>query len=445
MKPNSPYKTFRFVSYAFDEKSGEAVLTYAFDDAVTLRETFQFPVPKAGVAPGARAALDRALFALHLVVGVSYYKAFCPPEIRVESGALTAEQAKFWNTLYTLGLGEFFYRNELSFDGLVNFPTEASAADGAPEVAGLADALVPIGGGKDSLVTVELMRASGRPFTLFTLGTFQRIQEAIRAIGEKHLLVHRKIDPTLFDLNAKGAYNGHVPISSIIAFSAVVTAILNGKRDIVLSNERSANFGNVTVGGVEVNHQYSKSFAFERDLQDYLARYVTGSVRYFSLLRPLSELAIAERFVKNGKYLDIFSSCNTNFRLRGTAPKERWCGQCPKCAFVFAMMAAFVPSDALLAMFGDNLFDRDDLMPLYQELLGCKDTKPFECVGEPSEVHAAFILAHRRGDLEETRAMRWYLDTQLPQFADPDAVVAEALRPSSEHAVPDEYAALINA
>lgn len=438
----SPYKTFRFVAYTFDRGTGEAALTYAIDGVYTFTEKVVFPLPEKIAASDE--AIDHAVRALHLIGGISYYKAYLPPEIVVESTELTKDEAVFWAKLYTLGLGEFFYRNNLDFQGYVRFPATDVATSTLPKTT-TSGAVLPLGGGKDSLVAVEMLRKAGKPFDLLALRAHERIVQVAEAVGQPLAVIGRQIDPQLFELNKKGAWNGHVPITAYVAFASVVYALLHGKQDIIFANEKSANNGNVTVHGVSINHQYSKSLEAERDIQNYLAMSVTADVRVFSLLRPLSELAITKRFAERGKYLEIFSSCNKNFRITGDKPVERWCGECPKCAFVFSMLAAFVPQERLVKMFGKNLYDDGALLWLYKELLALEGIKPFECVGEPDEVFAAFVLAHRRGDFAGSVIMDWFVREVLPTRNDVDEVIAASLAMSNEHAMPEEYANIIYA
>ncbi|HCC83418.1 TPA: hypothetical protein DEP96_01050 [Candidatus Uhrbacteria bacterium] len=470
MKPIvSPYNTFRFVSYDFDADSGEASFVYGLDDEMTFTERIKFRIPDltparsildiviGGVTAPRQdfAELHRALFALHLMAGISYYKTYCPPNIVIESGELSVDEAAFWNKLYTHGLGEFFYKNDLDFRDYIHFPVGEGGKDQQNEkihdsrsrvlaLRGdpLVGAIVPIGGGKDSLVTVELLQKAGFEFDLVALGRHERIQEVADAIALPLSIIERKLDPQLFELNKQGALNGHVPISAYIAFTMVVHALLNGKRDIVLSNERSANTGNVMMGDLEINHQYSKSLECERDIQTYIKNSITPKVRYFSLLRPLSELAIVKRFVEKGKYFEVFSSCNRNYAINKRATK-RWCGECPKCAFVFTLLAAFMSKEDVTEIFDKNLFADESLLPTYKELLGLEGIKPFECVGEPDEVLAAFVLAQRRGDFAEDVIMRWFVTDILPTKNNVEENIEEVLRPSNEQAMPEEYTKLV--
>ncbi len=456
----SSYKTFRFVSYDFDADSGEASFVYGLDDKMTFTEKVKFRIPDP--APARSIAeiviggvtmprqnfdeLHKALFALHLMAGISYYKTYCPAEIVIESGELSADEAAFWNKLYTHGLGEFFYKNDLDFRGYIKFPVNSegvrSRIEHFEDLLANDGAIVPIGGGKDSLVAIEMLQKAGIDFDLVALGRHERIQEVAEAIDQPLHIIERQLDPQLFELNKQGALNGHVPISAYIAFTMVVHALLNNKRDIVLSNERSANAGNVMMGDIEINHQYSKSLECERDIQEYIKNSITPNVRYFSLLRPLSELAIVKKFVEEGKYFEVFSSCNRNYAINKKAT-QRWCGECPKCAFVFTLLAAFMPKEGIVEVFGKNLYADESLLSTYKELLAIEGIKPFECVGEPDEVLAAFVLAQRKGEFAEDVIMKWFESEILPTKKNVEEIINEVMKLSSEHAMPEEYAKMM--
>src|SRR5690606_38620539 len=181
----------------------------------------------------------------------------------------------------------------------------------------------------------------------------------------------------------------HIPVtainSAILAFAAVVL----DADQVVFSNERSASYGSLIEGTGEVNHQWSKGWAFEQALAGYLRRSVAADLRYYSLLRPLSELAVARQFAKIDRYDAWFSSCNRNFHLLGERPTSRWCGVCPKCHFVFLALAPFMPKPRLVAIFGRNLLDDAGQVAGYDALMEYRDHKPFECVGEARESRAA--------------------------------------------------------
>jgi hypothetical protein len=438
----STYRRFIFDSYALDPHARTIKLGYSLDDTIHFSETFTLP---ADIELNLNHPdLDRALFALHLSGGASYYKTYCPPEIELRSGHLTTSQAGFWNHLYTYGLGQFFYENGLNFHGLIDFPataTEPAAVANQSSGPAPADkpprrALVPFGGGKDSVVTTELLRQAGTPQTLFRLRGHHLITE-LAGIAKLPLLeVGRTLDPELLRLNAAGAFNGHVPITAHISFLTIVVGLLAGFDSVVFSSERSSSYGNVEYLGLEVNHQWSKSLEAELMLRRYIGSHVTRDIAYLNAVRPLSELHIAQIYAKYPQYFGTATSCNRNWVLAGRDPSAaRWCGKCPKCAFSFALYAAWLPRETVVAMFGANLFDHADLLPLYRELWGVEGFKPFECVGTPEEAQAAFYLAHQNGSHSGV-VITEFVNRVLPTMDDPQTTVQTLLTPDPSTVTP---------
>lgn len=424
------YDRFIFESYHFDPEKRLIELKYSLDDKLHFTESFTLPADL--VVKTDHPDLEAALFALHLSGGASYYKTYCPRTIEVRSGKLSQAQASFWNDLYTHGMGEFFYRNQLDFHGLINFPVSPEAPTAKP-AAGPRDpkrALVPYGGGKDSIVSSEILRAAGLDQTLFRLRSHAIITELADIAGLPLIEVGRTLDPQLFELNKAGAYNGHVPITAHISFLTIVVSLLAGFDSVFFSNERSSSYGNVEYLGMQVNHQWSKSQEFETGLRDYVAGFVTADVAYLNVIRPLSELHIASLFATHPDYFGSATSCNRNWVLtERAADAPRWCGECPKCAFSFALFAAFLPETTVITMFGHNLFEDEALLPLYRELWGIEGFKPFECVGTPEETAAACYLARDKAKFKDTPVMREFTKRVLPGLSDPDALVKELMTP----------------
>ncbi|HSN01647.1 MAG TPA: endonuclease domain-containing protein, partial [Rudaea sp.] len=340
-------QTFRFVRCTY--VNGEAQLVYAFDDGTELIERIGFPdVP---VVPAEReAAFMAALRLLHLIAGVSYYKAGVPNEIVVEGEPLDAATAEFVDQVYLHGLAEFAYQNKLDLRGRIRFPRNGVAADTAPTLNLARRTLVPIGGGKDSLVSVEMLKRLGEPATAAWVGESALIAACAQRTGLAVLNLTRRLAPELFEYNRLGAYNGHIPVTAINSAILVCAAILYGYDAIAFSNERSASEATLEYDGQPVNHQWSKSLDFERALREQTTSHIAANLDYFSLLRPWSELAVARAFARQSRYDDVFSSCNRNFRIRGERPADRWCGQCPKCHFVFLALAPFVAKPRLLGI-----------------------------------------------------------------------------------------------
>jgi 7-cyano-7-deazaguanine synthase in queuosine biosynthesis len=354
--------------------------------------------------------LDNLLF----ILGVSYWKLYCPKKIEVRDNLLTKEQAGFWNTVYTKGLGEFFYRNNIDFRGLVAFPYSKNHLSKAIAFPRTDRLLLMIGGGKDSIVSAEWLKENNKKFTAFVINDYPLQKEVIKILGVDSVVVKREIDQKLFALSKQqGTYNGHVPISAMYAFIALLVATLYDYRNIISSNEKSANYGNGEYLGLEINHQWSKSEEFETLFQNYVRNYLTQDINYFSILRPLSEIKIAQLFSKYQNYFSTFSSCNKNFTIRKSSDKK-WCGQCSKCAFVFAALSAFLPKRRLIEIFGKNLYSDKALLGMYRELLGVKGSKPFECVGTPEEVKLAFYLAHKKGEFHGDGIMEMFEKEVLP-------------------------------
>lgn len=441
------YSTFHFSGYSWNHHAGKISLKYSLDKEIIFEELIFLPEPVSDERLEAKKwEIERLLFALHIIGGISYFKTCTPRTIKIESGELDVHEAKFWNTVYEKGLGEFFFRNNIDFRGLINFPATrpkvvlAPAMRKKPEANPLKRILVPIGGGKDSMATIELLRKTGADMTLLRMEPHPIIEELSHAAGLPMMTVRRQLSPNLFDLNADGALNGHVPVTAYLSILSALLAVLYDFDAVAMSNERSANIGNVEFKGLMVNHQWSKSVEFERMLRRYLADAVLTNIEYFSAVRPFSELKIAQIFSRHPEYFKRVTSCNKNWRiLEEHRSEKRWCGACPKCAFVFACMAAFLDKADLMEMFGANFFEDEKLIPLFEELLGIRNFKPFECVGTPEETQAAFLLAHRCGELEDTPVMKMFVKDVLQTIKKPDELLTAALEPTGEHFIPAAF------
>lgn len=387
----SSYKQFIFKTYNFDAISKTLSLHYSFDTAPDFTETYTFDFDFADYDP---AALDRAAQTLFLMAGVSYYKAYPLSEIVIDDGSLDPEMATFFSKTYQRGLGEFFYVNNLDPRTLIHFPSNVSKLPVLPLSDQRSGMLVGIGGGKDSLVSVELLQGRVENLATWSVGHRPQLTPLVERIGLPHYWVDRQWDLKLLELNTQDALNGHVPISAIFACVGAMVAILSGRRDVIVSNEQSANEPTLHYKNMAINHQYSKSQEFEKDFQKLIKHLYGDQLRYYSFLRPLSEVHIAELFVHVGfeKYKDFFSSCNRAFTHDSN--HIFWDGTCPKCAFVFLAFTPFVSREKLETLFsGKNLLLDAALEPTYRQLLGIEGDKPLECVGEIKESRAAMHLA----------------------------------------------------
>ncbi len=447
------YQTFVFDSFSCSPPDGKILLKYLLTDpgaeTIEFVETLTFE-PIVRWDESRNRELHAACAVLHLIGGISYFKTCLPESIEIRTTPLTQKQADFWTTVYENGLGEFFFRNTIDFRGKIRFPADAMTPPNPLPPLGTSSprphALVPIGGGKDSVVTIELLKKGGVQPTLLRIGGHPVISAQAKQAGVPLLEVKRALSPRLFELNEQGALNGHVPITAYLNFLALVLAILRGDQLVVFSNERSANEGNVEYLGTEINHQWSKSLQFEMLLQDLVWKTI-GPVEIFSLLRPLSELKITELLTTIPQYLPLVTSCNENWKIVAKSKKvsagNLWCCECPKCAFVFTQLAAFLPIEKVTTLFGKNLYAEEALLPLFRELLGLEGFKPFECVGTTDETKAALLLAHKRGDCEDTAVMKMFIKDVLPGIKDSQALIDSVMTASNDHAIPERFLPLV--
>ena len=159
-------------------------------------------------------------------------------------------------------------------------------------------------------------------------------------------------------------------------------------------------------------------------------------MRYFSLLRPLSELAVARQFAKVNRYDAHFSSCNRNFHILGERPASRWCGVCPKCHFVFLALAPFMPKTRLVGIIGRNLLDDPEQTAGFDALLEFRDHKPFECVGEGRESRAAMAVLAQRPEWREDALVARFACEIAPTLAPGELRVEPLLVVDEEHRIP---------
>ncbi|MBQ9897928.1 MAG: hypothetical protein IJM44_00555 [Ruminococcus sp.] len=387
---------FAYKSYTIDEQPDRVDVSWHFsiEGLKDFHPAWSFPKPE-GLTVAGDLTFERLVFSLGMAEAVSYWKAACSPTVRVECGELNAEQIEWWRKLWFMGLGEFFYVNGINadFSDFVEIVPAGRFKCSEPAVRPeLNGCLVPIGGGKDSALTLETLTRAGMKCRCYAINKRCSISATVQTAGlPENLLItaQRKFDRTLLELNSAGYLNGHTPFSAIVAFSAEITAYLHGLKYIVLSNESSANES--TVAGMQVNHQYSKSFEFESDFHRYEADHLRTGVYYFSFLRPLAEFQIAKMFVAHRKYLPVFRSCN----LGSKVSPDIWCGECPKCLFVALILSPFLTDAELTEIFGRDMLSDEGMETYFTELIGRSDHKPFECVGSVDEVNLAVSLAIR--------------------------------------------------
>ena len=378
------YDTFIYDSYEIEELENTTKITYNFIVPSLTQYKPTLEVRKFKIDSFTK----NLIFHIGLVELVSYWKATCSKNVIIKAGYINKEQIEFFKKLYFYGLGELFYTNGITpnYDDFINIKCELEEQNiEIPNYVGNGN-LIPIGGGKDSNVTLEIMKSDFEDNLCFIINPKQVTLSCAQTAGysnEKIVTVKRTIDKNLIELNKQGFINGHTPFSALVAFLSYFNAYITGKKYILLSNESSANESNVD--GTKINHQYSKTYEFECDFNEYTKKYFKIDIKYFSLLRPLSEYQIAMLFSNYEKYHEIFKSCNVGSK------KEpwHWCCSCPKCLFVYIILSPFLYKEKLIRIFGEDLFEKEDLLDTFIELTGYGKTKPFECVGTYEEVRYA--------------------------------------------------------
>jgi len=417
-----------------------------FKPEVVIENVDEARIKKAGDK-----ALNNLVFNLGLMEIPSYWKATCSPVIEIKAGSLNSEQIKWWKDLIMRGMGQFFYENQINFRK-PNFLTIKSVMKKKPPnptaimLRRNGKVLVPVGGGKDSVVTLEVLKKAQKKINCFSLNPTEAAQKIMKTTGcQKPIIVRRKVDKKLLELNRRGFLNGHTPFSAYLAFLSVLVATILGQKYIAFSNERSSNEGNVKYLGRIINHQWSKSFDFEKKFRKYSKKYLVKNIEYFSFLRPLYEIQIVKLFSRYQKYFPIFLSCNEAYKTASDTkkPTKKWCGQCPKCLFIFACLFSFIQEKDLLKIFGKNLFEDKKLLPIMQELVGERRFKPFECVGTQKESLVAFYLSWRKAG--NMGILKYFQEKILPKYPNLNKDSKKILSSwNKQHNLPKEFAEILS-
>ena len=408
------FSTFTFESQTVKRENGVLLLAFDFnlDDRFHFRPTLVIPARPFFDWEGIpEEQLQALVFQIGMTELVSYWKIACPKRVVVKPFALTESQKAFWKKLYYNGLGEFLYLNGIAVSENELMEIEAVGRKVFAEVNLPLEekTLVPVGGGKDSVVTLECLRQE-MPVTPLIVNPRGATLNCVKTAGYKEdefIVINRTLDPTMLKLNAEGYLNGHTPFSALLAFISILVAFGSRSKYIALSNENSANES--TVPGTNINHQYSKSIEFESDFRNYVAENLNKDVQYFSFLRPLSELQIAKLFSECEAYRSVFRSCNVGSKT------DSWCGHCPKCLFTWIILSPFLSRERLVDIFGKDLMSDESLRPIFEELNGTAAVKPFECVGTVEEVNACMDAVNGNSDKVKEILHRFNDEHFLPQ------------------------------
>ncbi len=417
LRAQHPVFTYEGYDYLLEGEGLRIQFHYRIGDAIRFDPTMTLSAGRNARYPADLKTLEGIIFHIGMIELISYWKCTCSPVVRILPHQLSADQQEWWRKLFWLGLGEFRYTNNLHttptdfFD--FEFAEEATEIPSSayPHVEPDNRVIVPIGGGKDSVVTLEELRTS-REVVPFIINPRGATIECARVAGfpdnKDMLILQREIDPHLIQLNKEGFLNGHTPFSAMLAFYTTLLSAVTGIRDVALSNESSAN--EPTIPGTHINHQYSKSLEFEQDFAQYVRDFMGDSNHYYSHLRPLTELQIAERFAQYPQYFPVFKSCNAGSK------ENKWCCNCPKCLFAYIILAPFVSREDLKNIFGEELLNKPELVKTFDELTGLSPIKPFECVGTLREVNEAI---HRILETHKDQYLiKHYINAQISQIED---------------------------
>jgi len=385
------YPIFRYERFEIEKTPSRLTVRFHFstppDIAFTPEVHFE-PVTD-GWSSVPEQFLNNAAFHLGLIEAFSYWKATASATIEVAAGPISGDQILWWEDLLIHGMGEYFYCNDIDFtpENFVKIvPAGGAAAPAAYNGTLPYRSLLTIGGGRDSALAAGLLRDSGHAFACMMLNPSSAARKiASRVTASDPIVIRRTICRELLELNNRGFLNGHTPFSAYLAFLGTVCLLLYGYSSVIVANERSSDEGNVRYRGKDINHQYSKTFRFERLFDEYLQKHLVTRGRYFSYVRPLYELQIGKLFSNYPAFFELFKSCNRN-------RSDSWCGRCPKCLSVFLTTYPFVPRSALVKIFGSDLFEREENIAVLRELAGI-EAKPFECVATTAEIVGALALS----------------------------------------------------
>ncbi|MFA5228417.1 MAG: hypothetical protein WC446_01525 [Candidatus Paceibacterota bacterium] len=424
---------FYYEEYSYKEIGRDIKISFLFkiNDVVFKPKVI---IKNASLDKKNKKVLNNLVFNLGMIEMFSYWKAFCAPQIIVRAGKLNKRQVNWWEKLLINGMGQFFYENKIKKQS-IKIISEGEDTFKKGKVTGK-EIMIPVGGGKDSAVTLNIFKEKNP--TCFVLNPDKT---NLKMVGKKELIVaKREIEKNLLEMNKKGFYNGHTPFVAYLSFLSVLISYLFNKKYIVFSNEDSANEENVIWLQKKINHQYSKTYEFEKDFRIYCSDYLMENVEYFSALRMLYEIQIGLIFSHMKDYHNIFLSCNEASKTNSGTKKKtgKWCNNCSKCLFVYLILYPFLNEEELLSIFGEDLFENKKLLPILKELTGEKKIKPFECVGTRAEVLVALYLGSKKE--RKPYMIRYFEKNILPKHKDWEKMASKVMNHwNTKNFIPEEF------
>lgn len=398
------YPKFYYKAYKWEIAGKNLDISFQFSvDEYTFEPKLSYKNVDLSRIDSTRDSIDTLIFNIGMVEILSYWKAFASPEIVIECGSLDNYQIVWWKDLLISGMSQYFYENKIDFtnnDFIKYVPSNNSALLKPINI--ISDKiLVPIGGGKDSSITAEILSSNFDKVSAFLLNPSKASLETSKLAGMSGVVVERQMDNKIIELNEIGFLNGHTPFTALLSFTSVLAAILGDFGIIAFSNERSSDEDNTKFLERSINHQYSKTFEFENKFREYNNKYLSN-IEYFSFLRPLYDIQIARIFSKFDKYFTVIRSCNVGQKT------DTWCGKCPKCLSTFILLYPF-SKEKTIEIFGKNLLEDDSLRPILNSLIVDTEVKPFECVGTRHELKVSLGIVDDNSILNS-----WNSDNNLP-------------------------------
>lgn len=442
-----PEDLFTYIDYQIAEDRQSVYFNFSIahnGQTYELQESIKFPKPLPENKP-----IESNLKALHLALGISYYKIFVSNSIQ-HPYTINQEEADFWNEVFKNGLGEFLYVNKLDKNRLAKFyPQSGISTEVDPSWEPEKKGLLGIGGGKDSIVAGELLKEARLPITGFVLATGEQLGQTKQVADVMDIeldAVERNIDKQLLEIQElPGAYKGHIPISLIFGLIGGVLAITDKASFVVVANESSASIPRIEWQGELVNHQWSKSIEFETMLQNYLHSFVSPKLNYLSAIRPYGSIGIAKIFANYSQYFEVFTSDNSIFRInKDHRPEGRWSLESPKSLSSFILLSPWLTEEELLRTFGRNFLDETSLEKLFFELIGIEGHQPLDCVGTEEELLASLNRAYEQGKFKDSSLVKAAIERGAIKEGDWAHKVSYLSVPRKEDTLPILYDELIN-
>jgi len=393
VKLRDKYFKFEYSKYNFELVNNKLPITFEYNisEKIYFQHKVIFEVDIRDKNKIYTPEFSNLVFHLGIAEMFSYWKATCSPLIIITAGYLNDEQIDWWEDLLVKGMGQYFYENRIDFtpNNFLNITSLKRVAKGDPAQVEGEKTLIPLGGGKDSVVTLEILVRSDliQNAVLVVQPTTSYSAKVIEKSGIlDSISVSRELDPELFKLNSLGFLNGHVPYTNVLFLISLISAYLGGYKNIVFSNEKSSDEGNINYLNKSINHQYSKTFEFENKIREYNHKYLSN-VELFSFLRPLYDIQIAKIFSRHDKFFEIIRSCNIGQKA------GVWCCNCPKCLSTFILLFPFTGPSKILKIFPRNLYEHENLSNILDNLISESKVKPFECVGTREELRVGLFLS----------------------------------------------------